>query len=689
TVTAMADAWVALRDARQNDDERKETEETVNRFVMAFTTIEPLSGAWGRFDHVRAEGKRVGMAVNVPVQAVEAALKNRLDVRWKPLLDRVPKVARELPASELAALGPTVAHEREATLVALAAEVGALRQEFDRWPTVTRLTTAMGSMASQLVTLEKATTQVRALRERQAALRAKWGAAGDDVALQVAVLDEAAREKVRFYDAPDDLPAALGAQFRQALRITVPAQVSVSATQPRILGQTTAPPGTRVVPPVTPRQAPPRVIEQTSVAPVRPVVGQSQGADSIESSPVVSGPRQGVVTTPNEKRPASPSSLESELVQRLVKTIDAMVGANSRREVTREAWLEACRQERALTSGRESDPTLKQLRRVRDRLVGAANANALRWGTEAFFEGGSELGRAVIGEVRSRADELRRGADAALKERQPWGEWEEMLTRRGRLEKHVAELRLKVLRSPSLLRAGSEFDTQLRETIDNHRTVVWASDVCAWLMIMRTNLIVTQADKPVGNLRDAVTRRLESSGRLATADELLAIREQYVSHLKEKSIAILNALAGRPENERDAVDARMATKAWRRLQDSPEDDWLASFALEVATQFMEHDLAAHIGASEAARIGRIAEEVKASRATTAAFVDPKAHVHTTVVIQGVPGFSRALTLQRAIQQIDGVVDAKADGYERGLLTLDVVHEARVAIPAALMRADEL
>ena len=32
------------------------------------------------------------------------------------------------------------------------------------------------------------------------------------------MLDEAAREKVRFYDAPDDSPTALGAQFRQALQ---------------------------------------------------------------------------------------------------------------------------------------------------------------------------------------------------------------------------------------------------------------------------------------------------------------------------------------------------------------------------------------------------------------------------------------------------------------------------------------
>lgn len=75
--------------------------------------------------------------------------------------------------------------------------------------------------------------------------------------------------------------------------------------------------------------------------------------------------------------------------------------------------------------------------------------------------------------------------------------------------------------------------------------------------------------------------------------------------------------------------------------------------------------------------------------TVSASANSTARVHTTIAIRGVPSSSRALKLQRAIQQIDGVVDAKADGYERGLLTLDVVHEARVAIPAALMRADEL
>ena len=199
--------------------------------------------------------------------------------------------------------------------------------------------------------------------------------------------------------------SALGAQFRQALRITVPAQVPTttqvptSATAPRTNGQATAAPETRVVTQVNPRQ----------------FAETLQSVQGVESLPVASLPKRDTVTPPSE-RLAPSAAPEVDPVQRLVQSVDAMVGANSRRDVTREAWLEACRQERALTSGRESDPTLKQLRRVRDRLVGAANANALRWGTEAFFEGGSELGRAVISEVRSRADELRRGAGTALKE---------------------------------------------------------------------------------------------------------------------------------------------------------------------------------------------------------------------------------------------------------------------------------
>ena len=52
-------------------------------------------------------------------------------------------------------------------------------------------------------------------------------------------------------------------------------------------------------------------------------------------------------------------------------------------------------------------------------------------------------------------------------------------------------------------------------------------------------------------------------------------------------------------------------------------------------------------------------------------------VKTLLVVSRVTGFPRALALQRAVQQIPGVTDAKAVGYEHGVLNLQVQHEARV------------
>ena len=52
-------------------------------------------------------------------------------------------------------------------------------------------------------------------------------------------------------------------------------------------------------------------------------------------------------------------------------------------------------------------------------------------------------------------------------------------------------------------------------------------------------------------------------------------------------------------------------------------------------------------------------------------------VKTLLVVSRVTGFPRALALQRAVQQIPGVTDAKAIGYEHGVLNLQVQHEARV------------
>jgi len=56
---------------------------------------------------------------------------------------------------------------------------------------------------------------------------------------------------------------------------------------------------------------------------------------------------------------------------------------------------------------------------------------------------------------------------------------------------------------------------------------------------------------------------------------------------------------------------------------------------------------------------------------------PSGPTRTSVVISKVPGFSRALALQRAIQGLPGVTEARALGYERGVLDLEVQHDGAV------------
>jgi hypothetical protein len=52
-------------------------------------------------------------------------------------------------------------------------------------------------------------------------------------------------------------------------------------------------------------------------------------------------------------------------------------------------------------------------------------------------------------------------------------------------------------------------------------------------------------------------------------------------------------------------------------------------------------------------------------------------VKTTVLISRVTAVPRALALQRAVQKIPGITDVRAAGFEQSVLTLQVMHEARV------------
>ncbi len=126
-----------------------------------------------------------------------------------------------------------------------------------------------------------------------------------------------------------------------------------------------------------------------------------------------------------------------------------------------------------------------------------------------------------------------------------------------------------------------------------------------------------------------------------------------------------------------AADAEAAHAAAQAAADAEASHAVAEAAVEAVVAPEDVDEAGEEPTEEAN--GAPAVEGPASG------IDPDAILQTTITIQGVPGFSRALHLQRTIQQVPGVADAKANGYERGILTLEVSHQGRVALRGALTR----
>ena len=101
---------------------------------------------------------------------------------------------------------------------------------------------------------------------------------------------------------------------------------------------------------------------------------------------------------------------------------------------------------------------------------------------------------------------------------------------------------------------------------------------------------------------------------------------------------------------------------------------LTSLRAVTPCELLEVPVFARWAVSVAAGVARSA--AAASAAAPPPAVAPTV-VKTLLVVSRVTGFPRALGLQRAVQQIPGVTDAKAIGYEHGVLNLQVQHEARV------------
>ena len=387
----------------------------------------------------------------------------------------------------------------------------------------------------------------------------------------------------------DDSPTALGAQFRQALRITVPAQVPVSAAPPRIIGQATPGSVPRPLTQINPRQVAGAGDAQANVQAVRslPPHGGSQGTTlaSDALTPETAGAQLGSSTAGQGAEPSGAevgAPIDLTVVQPLVAEVRRLINGNTRREIDREAWIAASRQERALAGGREADPRLAPLKSVRDQLLGAANTNALRWGKDALLEAGSERGREVIDEVWALAAEMALVPGAGITEREPWDEWVKVLVKREGVETQVVEVRTKVVGSASLRRALEEFEGHLKDKITTYRETDWASDVSAWLAIMRTHLNGTDKADEAERLRQVVDRRLTSGRDAVPQTEFQTCHGAYLKHVKSKAALMVATLNGRATGKAMANADRGQLCAWRRLQARPGDDWFAAFADDVS-----------------------------------------------------------------------------------------------------------
>ena len=164
---------------------------------------------------------------------------------------------------------------------------------------------------------------------------------------------------------------------------------------------------------------------------------------------------------------------------------------------------------------------------------------------------------------------------------------------------------------------------------------------------------------------DAARRQAEEASRHAAEEAAAHAAEEAAAHAAEEAA---QAETQKAEPEEHAEEAAEHTSPDGELVDSAMKDIMDEGGPEVPEPDADQaDDDHHLEVPEGS--------------------DPDAIVRTTVVIAGVPGFSRALALQRTIAQVDGVSEAKANGYERGILTLEISHKVVVPLRGRLTKLD--
>ena len=270
----------------------------------------------------------------------------------------------------------------------------------------------------------------------------------------------------------------------------------------------------------------------------------------------------------------------------LVNRVERELPKGAVESTTLGVWRSLFDAVQALAQGHEDRPTLQALAGVRQKLLQVGLANALRWGTQALVDGGSEAGASQMGTaLLGLADlALRVGADreavSALER-----EWRVILGRRHVWEEQERQYGDHVVDQPTLAKVVEEAVRAMGPVQKEASRSDFLADIAARLTanagMTRGFAELRHGTTLVGReLGDAVDRRVALRDTSPASPRERAAYVAYVEGLRRfcGEQVKRNGQAQAESGDRSRAESG---RAWAWLRDNPEASWFARFAKRV------------------------------------------------------------------------------------------------------------
>ena len=203
-IWGLASAIATLKHLGEPTDQ---FERPISEYLSAFTTKPLDAPAWDQFDYLSGEMARA-LGWELPATT---SVRQALETRMQQLVTAEERAVRP----QLTPVGPAEGPKAVATrLLALQRRRGHLQQlrsTLAGAPSVVakKRDQTIKFAATRLAEVEQAITAATGHRKRQQALWERWTSASTDPAVQDAVLEEADRDGVAFFDDPDQTPGTV------------------------------------------------------------------------------------------------------------------------------------------------------------------------------------------------------------------------------------------------------------------------------------------------------------------------------------------------------------------------------------------------------------------------------------------------------------------------------------------------